>query len=104
VKLDVAVIVNEVEDEALCEFAVTVIGPVAAPVGMTKDRLVALALDTEAGIVPPPCWLSVTTGVALFAVKFVPVTAMRLPTDADVGVKLVMLGGAITVKFTPLLA
>src|SRR5207249_3905906 len=62
------------------------------------------ALDTEAGIVPPPCRLNVTEGVALFAVKFVPVTEMRVPIDADVGVKLVMVGGGITVKLTPLLA
>jgi len=55
VKLEAAVIVREVEDTALWLFAVTVIGPVAAPVGMTKDKLVALALEMEAGIVPPPC-------------------------------------------------
>jgi hypothetical protein len=104
VKLDAAVIAREVEDTAFSPFAVTVIEPVAAPVGMTKDTFVAVKLETEAGIVPPPCWLSVTVGMALFALKFVPVTEMRVPTDAEVGVKLVMVGGGITVKATPLLA
>jgi len=105
VKLDAAVIVREVEDTALWLFAVTVICPVPAPVGMTKDRFVALALETEAGIIPPPpCWTSVTTGVALFAVKFVPVTVISVPTEADVGLKLVIVGGGTTVKATPLLA
>jgi len=106
VKLDAAVIVSEVEDTAFWLFAVTVMGPVAAPVGMTKDRLVALALETEAGIVPPPCWFNVTEGIALFAVKFVPVTVISVPTAADVGVKLVIVGAgaAVTVNVTPLLA
>jgi hypothetical protein len=104
VKLDAAVTVSEVEETAFDPFTVTVMGPVAALVGMTKDTFVAVKLETDAGIVPPPCWFNVTTGVALFAVKFVPVTEMRVPTDAEVGVKLVMVGGGATVKATPLLA
>jgi hypothetical protein len=104
VKLDAAVTVSEVDETAFCPFAVTVMGPVAAPVGMTKDTFVALKLETEAGIDPPPCWFSVTTGVALFAVKFVPVTKISVPTDADVGLKPVIVGRGTTVKTTPLLA
>jgi len=40
----------------------------------------------------------------LFAVKFVPVTVMSVPIGAEVGVKLVMVGGGTMVKATPLLA
>lgn len=104
-KLFAAVIVSELEETALCPFAVTVTEPVAAPVGITNDKLVAAALETDAGIAPPPCWLNVTVGVALFPVKFVPLTVTTLPTDADVGLKLVMVGpGGSTVKVKPLLA
>jgi hypothetical protein len=104
IKLDAGVTVSEVEETAFNPFAVTVMGPVAATVGMTNDTFVALKLETEAGIVPPPCWFSVTTGVALFAVKFVPVTEMSVPIVAEVGLKLVIVGGGTTVNATPLLA
>ena len=43
-------------------------------------------------------------GVAPFALKLVPVTEISVPTGADAGVKLVIVGGGITVKLTPLLA
>lgn len=104
VKLEAAVIVRAVEDTAFIPFAVTVMLPVAAPVGITKDTFVEPKLETGAGMVPPPCWFRVTEGVALFALKFVPVTEIRVPAVADVGVKLVIVGGGITVKLTPLLA
>jgi len=106
VKLFAAVIVSVPEDTALCPLAVTVTGPVAAPVGMTNDKLVELAPETEAGIVPPPCWLSVACGIAPFAVKLVPVTVMAAPAEADAGLKPVIVGGgaAVTVNVTPLLA
>lgn len=96
--------VSDEEDTAFNPLTVTVIAPVAAPVGITKDTFVELKLEIGAGIVPPPSWLRVTVGVAPFAVKFVPVTLINVPTGADVGVKLVMVGGGITVKLTPLLA
>jgi len=102
VKVVDAVIASVPKDT--CPLAVTVTGPVVAPVGMTNDKLVPVALETDAGIVPPPCWLSVTCGVAPLAVKFVPVTEISAPTDAEVGVKLVIVGGGATVNATPLLA
>lgn len=104
VKLDAAVIVRLLGEFTIWPLPVMVKSPVAAPVGITKDTFVELKLATEAGIVPVPCWVTMTVGAAPFALKLVPVTETRVPTEADVGVKLVMLGGGITVKLTPLLA
>ena len=53
VKLVDAVMVSVPKDT--CPLAVTVTGPVAAPVGMTNDTFVALKLEIGAGIAPPPC-------------------------------------------------
>ena len=54
VKFEEETIVSGVDVVALWLLTVTVIGPVAAPEGMTNDRLFELALETGAGIVPPP--------------------------------------------------
>ena len=61
--------------------------------------LVALQLD---GVAAVP--LNVTVLVPWVAPKFVPVIVMAAPTGAEVGLRLLMLGVAKTVKFTPLLA
>src|SRR5271155_3952323 len=79
-------------------------GPVAAPVGITNDKMVEVALETGAGSVPPPAWTSVTCGVAPFGVKFVPVTVIIAPTDADVGLKLAMVGPALKVTLSDCVA
>jgi hypothetical protein len=70
---------------------------------MTKDKLVALAFETEAPMVPPPCWLKFTSGVAPFAVKFAPVIVTSVPKEADAGLKPAIVGAGITVKLAPLL-
>jgi len=62
--------------------------------------LVALQLD---GV--PVVLLNLTTLVPLVAPKFAPVIVTDVPTNPDVGFRLVMLGAAaVTVKLTPLLA
>ena len=53
-KLDEATTVNRVVDEALCPFRLTVMGPVAAPDGITNDKFVEVALEIGATTVPPP--------------------------------------------------
>ncbi len=79
---------------------VTTTFPVVAPVGTGTVILVALQAVTV-----PAVPLKVTALVPCVAPKFVPVMITELPTVPDVGFKLVMLGaGAVTVKFTPLLA
>jgi hypothetical protein len=56
VKLEAATTVKEFVDVAVCVPTVTVIGPVDAPAGITKVRLVAVKLTSGVEIVPPPCW------------------------------------------------
>ena len=60
VKVEDAITTSELDEVALWPFAVTTTGPVAAPLGITNERLFALAVDNGAGIVPPPCWFNVT--------------------------------------------
>ena len=59
-KLKAGTIVRGVVVLALLPFTVTLKGPVTAPAGITKARLVAVALETGAEIVPTPCLASVT--------------------------------------------
>lgn len=73
--------------------------PVVAPVGTAAVMLVADQLLTAA-VVP----LKMTALVPCVAPKFVPVMTTDVPTGPEVGLKLVMLGGAVTVNGTPLLA
>jgi hypothetical protein len=73
--------------------------PVVAPAGTGATMLVALQL---VGVVAVP--LNVTVLVPWDAPKFVPVIVTELPTGPEVGLKLVMLGAASTVKLIPLLA
>ena len=51
-------------------------------------------------MVPPPCRLRVTCGVAPFAVKFAPVTVTSEPTGADAGLNPVMVGPALRITFS----
>src|SRR5216684_1412326 len=74
--------------------------PVVAPAGTSTTTLVALQL---VGVAATP--LNVTVLVPCVAPKFAPLIVTELPTNPEVGLKLVMLGpGTVTVKLTPLLA
>src|SRR6266850_7469731 len=78
---------------------VTTTFPVAAPLGTGTIMLVALQL---VGVPAVP--LKVTALAPCVAPKFAPLMVTDVPTAPDVGFKLVMLGGGVTVKFIPLLA
>ena len=79
---------------------VTTTFPDVAPVGTGTMMLVALQLVGVA-LVP----LNLTVLVPWVAPKFAPVIVTAVPTKPEVGFKLVIPGpGAVTVKFTPLLA
>jgi hypothetical protein len=95
VKLEAATMVSGVDELQLWPFTVTVMGPVAAPVGTINERLVALALVTGALVVPPPAAESVTTGVTPLPARLAPVTLTGVPKEAEEGVKLVMAGAGV---------
>jgi len=80
---------------------VTTTLPVVAPAGTDVTILVALQL---VGVAAVP--LKLTLLVPWVAPKFAPETVTEVPTNPDVGLKLLMLGGGVvvTVKVTPLLA
>src|SRR5436309_15970851 len=79
---------------------VTTTFPVVAPLGTGTTILVALQL---VGVAPIP--LNVTVLVPWLAPKLAPVIVTDVPTNPDVGFRLVMLGdGTVTVKLAPLLA
>lgn len=78
---------------------VTVTFPNVAPLGTGTTMLVALQL---VGVAAVP--LKVTVLVPCVEPKFVPVIVTEVPMGPEVGDKLVMLGGTITVKAAPLLA
>jgi hypothetical protein len=61
--------------------------------------LVSLQLLGEAAVP-----LNVTVLVPWVAPKFAPVIVTDVPTGPEIGLRLAMLGGTVTVKFTPLLA
>src|SRR5438552_5752913 len=74
--------------------------PVVAPAGTGATMLVAPQL---VGVATVP--LNFTVLVPCVAPKFAPVIVTDVPTNPDVGFRLVMLGaGTVTVKLTPLLA
>src|SRR5215469_12120912 len=77
---------------------VTTTLPVVAPAGTGTAMLVALQL---VGVAVTP--LNVTVLVPCVDPKFMPVIVTAVPTTPEVGLRLVMLGGRVTVKFTPLL-
>lgn len=72
--------------------------PVVAPAGTGTAMLVALH---EVGVAEIP--LNVTALVPCDAPKLLPLIVTDAPTGPDVGLKLLMLGGVVTVKVTPLL-
>jgi hypothetical protein len=81
-----------------CPPTVTNTLPVVAPGGTGAMMLVALQLEGEA-IAP----LKVIVLAPCVAPKFAPAIVTEVPTAADAGDKLVMLGGGTTAKVTPLL-
>jgi len=79
---------------------VTTTFPVVAPAGTVALMLVALQ---AVGVAATP--LSLTVLVPWVAPKFAPAIVTDVPTNPEVGFRLVMLGaGTVTVKLTPLLA
>src|SRR2546427_449379 len=79
---------------------VTTTLPVVAPAGTGTTMLVAFQLVAVAAVP-----LNLTVLDPCVAPKFAPAIVTEVPINPDVGFKLVMLGaGAVTVKFTPLLA
>ncbi len=73
--------------------------PVVAAAGTTATIDVALQLVTDVAVVP----LKVTVLVPCVAPKLVPVMVTEAPTGPDVGDKLVIAGGGVTVNATALL-
>src|SRR5213594_896442 len=95
VKFDEGVIVKGGPELPGWPFEVNVIGPVAAPPGMTKRILVFVKVDTGTAMVPPPCLLRLTCGTAPgTGMKLVPTTSTGVPTGADLGLKSVITGPA----------
>jgi hypothetical protein len=79
---------------------VTTTFPVVAPAGTGATMLVAFQL---VGVAAIP--LNFTVLVPCVAPKFTPAIVTEVPTNPEVGFKLVMLGaGTVIVKLTPLLA
>ena len=83
------------------ESAVTVMpmGPVVTPAGTTTDSVVVVAVVTVAGIP-----LNTTVLFAGTALKLVPVIVTAVPDGPYAGVKLVIVGGVVTVKLLALVA
>src|SRR5436190_1646817 len=78
---------------------VTTTGPLVAPLGTGATMLVALHL---VGVASVP--LNAIVLVPFVAPKFAPAIVTALPTGPDVGLSVVIAGGTVTVKLTPLLA
>jgi len=78
--------------------SVTTTLPEVAPAGTGTTMLVALQLVGVAGV-----RLNVTVLVPCDAAKFAPAIVTEVPTGPKFGLRVVMLGGGVTVKSTPLL-
>ena len=87
-----------IELVAVCPLAVTVIVPVVAPVGTDVVMLVAVLAVTDAAVP-----LNLTPLFAGVVSKFVPVIVIDVPTPPVVGVKLVIVGAAVTVSGMPMM-
>src|SRR6266849_334196 len=79
---------------------VTTTLPVVAPVGTSATMLVALQLETVVTGVP----LNVTVLPLWLAPKLAPAIITEVPTGPEIGLRLVMVGGGVTVKSTLLLS
>jgi hypothetical protein len=77
---------------------VTTTFPFVAPAGTGATILVVLQLI---GVAAVP--LKLTVLLPWLDPKLLPATVTAAPTGAELGVRLLMLGGGVTVKFTPLL-
>ena len=80
--------------------AVTTMLPVVVPLGTVAVIWVALQFVMDVAAVP----LNVTAPLPWEAPKFDPAITIDDPTAPVFGVRLLMLGAGVTVKFTPLLA
>ena len=92
---------STVKEKALLDtpLTVTTTFPVVAPVGTVTTISVALQL-----FVVPRVPLKVTVLVPLLDPKLAPLIVIEAPTGPDVGERLVIEGGDVTVKVFPLLA
>src|SRR5437867_9161930 len=97
-RIPVTVVTVKFDPLLAAPLTVTTTSPVVAPFGTGAAMLVALQL---VGVAAMP--LNVTVLVPWLAPKFVPVIVTKLPTEPDVGFRLVILGGTMTVKLKPLL-
>ncbi len=79
-------------------FTVTTTGPVVASAGTGATMLVALQVVGAAAV--PLNW---TVLAPCDAPKLLPAIVTDVPTAPDVGLTLVILGGVVTAKVTPLL-
>ena len=77
---------------------VTTTLPEVAPAGTVTVMLVSLQLETVAAVP-----LKVTVLLPCVAPKFVPAMVTGVPTGPVLGVRLLMVGGTVTVNATPLL-
>lgn|SRR5581483_4691302 len=78
---------------AFSPFSDTPTIPLAAPVGMTKPKLVEELLDANTLSVPPPCLAMVSCAdVPAFGCRFIPVRVTSVPTDPLLGLKSVIVG------------
>ncbi len=93
------VTVKSVALVAVPSVTATVIGPVVAPDG-TSVTIVVAVLDVIVAVVP----LNVTVLLDGAISKFVPVIVTVVPTGPLIGVKLVIVGGCVTVKSVALVA
>src|SRR6267142_2506038 len=80
--------------------AVTTTLPVVAPLGTVAVILLALQFVIDVALVP----LKVTPPLPCVGPKFDPAITMDEPTAPVLGVRDVMLGAAVTVNVTPVLA
>ena len=97
--MPVGVVTVKFEPLLACPPTVTTTLPVVAPVGTGTVMLLALQL---VGVAEVP--LKVTVLVPCVAAKLVPAIVTGVPTKPEAGVRLVILGGGMTVKLMPLLA
>jgi hypothetical protein len=96
-KLEDPTIDSELDDVAVKPSTVTVMGPLAAPDGMTNEIVLPVSLDIGATIVPPPSWFNVTTGENPLCVKPPPCTVTSEPIDVEDGEKLPIVAGTMKI-------
>jgi hypothetical protein len=97
-KLEGGTMVSAAAAFADCPFTVTDGTPLAAPAGMMKVRVAAVALAANP-VTVPPAWLASENcaAVPLLGSRFVPITVTRVPAGALFGLKSVIAGAGTPV-------